>query len=88
MAGYVPGGDPHLNSGIVNRAFYLTAIDLGAFDAAKIWYATLQNLWPNAQFADAAHVCAEMARILSRDGTVARNAPQTVRAAFHEVGIS
>jgi hypothetical protein len=28
-----------------------------------------------------------MARILSRDGTVARNAPQTVRAAFHDVGI-
>jgi Zn-dependent metalloprotease len=87
MAGYVPGGDPHLNSGIINRTFYLTALDLGAFPAAKIWYAALQNLWPTAQFADAAHVCGEMARILARDGVVARQAPQTVRAAFHEVGI-
>jgi Zn-dependent metalloprotease len=87
MAGYVPGGDPHINSGIINRTFYLTAIDLGTFPAAKIWYATLQNLWPNAQFSDTAHVCAEMARIMARDGAVARNAPQTVRAAFHEVGI-
>jgi Zn-dependent metalloprotease len=87
MAGYVAGGDPHVNSGIINRVFYLTAIDLGTFKAAKIWYATLQNLWPKAQFADAAHVCSEMARILARDGVVARQAPQTVRAAFHEVGI-
>jgi Zn-dependent metalloprotease len=87
MAGYVPGGDPHVNSGIINRTFYLTAMDLGTFPAAKIWYATLQNLWPTAQFADTAHVCSEMARILARDGVVARQAPQTVRAAFHEVGI-
>lgn len=87
MAGYVPNGDPHLNSGIPNRAFYLAAIDLGTFSAAKIWYAALQTLWPNAQFADAAHQCAEMARVLARDGVVGRQAPQTVRAAFHEVGI-
>src|SRR2546428_3017582 len=44
MAGYVPGGNPHLNSGIINRWFYLMAIDLGMDAAAKIWYATLQNL--------------------------------------------
>ncbi len=87
MAGYVPGGDVHINSGIINRAFYLCAMDLGSFPAAKIWYATLQNLWPTATFSDCAHVCAEMARILARDGAVARQAPQTVRAAFHEVGI-
>jgi Zn-dependent metalloprotease len=87
MAGYVPGGDPHVNSGIINRAFYLTAIELGTFPAAKIWYATLQNLWPLAQFTDAAYVCANMARILARDGVVASQAPQTVRAAFREVGV-
>ncbi|MEV6350770.1 M4 family metallopeptidase [Actinoplanes sp. NPDC051851] len=88
MSQYVPGGDPHINSGIVNRAFYLTAIELGTFPAAKIWYATLQNLWPQAQFSDCAYVCAEQARILARDAKVGRNAPQTVRAAFREVGIS
>jgi len=87
MSGYVPGGDPHLNSGIINRAFYLTAIELGTFPAAQIWYNTLLNLWPNAQFADCAYICAEQARILARDGKVGRNAAQTVRAAFHEVGI-
>jgi Zn-dependent metalloprotease len=87
MAGYVAGGDPHLNSGIINRAFYLCAMDLGTFPAAKIWYATLQNLWSTAVFTDAAHVCAEMARSLVRDGVVPRHAPQTIRAAFREVGV-
>jgi len=87
MAGYVPNGDPHLNSGIINRVFYLIATDLGSFPAAKLWYATLQNLWPTAMFTDAAYVCSEMARVLARDGVVESQAAQTVRAAFHEVGI-
>ncbi|HEX5346448.1 MAG TPA: M4 family metallopeptidase [Pseudonocardiaceae bacterium] len=87
MAGYVDGGDPHVNSGIINRVFYLIATDLGSMPAAKLWYATLQNLWPAAQFSDAALVCGQMARILARDKTIARQGPQTVRAAFREVGI-
>jgi Zn-dependent metalloprotease len=87
MAGYVLGGDPHLNSGIPNRAFYLAAMELGTMNAAKIWYGALQSLWPTSQFADAAHQCGEMARILARDNAVPRNAPQVVRAAFKAVGI-
>jgi len=87
MAGYVPGGDPHVNSGIINRWFYLMAIDLGMDAAAKIWYATLQNLWPISQFADAAAVAAAQARILARAGTVPRRAPQTVRGTAKAQGI-
>lgn len=87
MAGYVPGGDPHLNSGIINRWFYLMAIELGMDAAARIWFATLQNLWPNAQFADAAAVAAVQARILARAGTVPSQAPQTVRGTAREQGI-
>ena len=87
MAGYVPGGDPHVNSGIINRWFYLMATDLGMNDAAVIWYATLQNLWPTAQFADAAHVAAAQARILARDGKVSSRAPQTVRGTARAQGI-
>ena len=87
MRDYVPGGDVHINSGIINRAFYLCAIELGTFPAARIFYATLQNLWPYAQFGDAAYVCAEQARILARDNKVARNAAQTVRSAFREVSV-
>jgi Zn-dependent metalloprotease len=87
MAGYVPGGDPHLNSGIINRWFYLMATDLGMNEAALIWYATLQNLWPTTQFADAAHVAAAQARILARDGKVPSRAPQTVRGTARAQGI-
>lgn len=87
MAGYVPGGDPHLNSGIINRWFYLMAVDLGMDPATKIWYATLQNLWPTAQFSDAASVAALQARILVRAGTVPSRAPQTVRATARAQGI-
>ncbi|WP_410585979.1 M4 family metallopeptidase [Amycolatopsis sp. lyj-23] len=87
MAQYVPGGDPHINSGIINRVFYLIATDLGTFPAAKLWYATLQKLWPTADFAAAADVCAQMARILARDDVIERQGAQTVRAAFHDVGI-
>ena len=87
MAGYVPGGDPHVNSGIINRWFYLMATDLGMDEAAVIWYATLQNLWPTAQFVDAAHVAAAQARILARDGKVASRAPQIVRGTARVQGI-
>lgn len=87
MVGYVTGGDPHLNSGIINRWFYLMAMDLGMDAAAKIWFATLQNLWPTAQFADAATVAAAQARILARTGTVPRRAPQTVRGTAKAQGI-
>ncbi|BCY07528.1 M4 family metallopeptidase [Actinoplanes sp. L3-i22] len=88
MSQYVPNGDPHVNSGIVNRAFYLTAIELGSFPAARVFYAALRGLWPRAQFTDGAYLCAEQARILARDGRIGRNAPQTVRAAFRAVGIN
>ena len=43
MDGYVEGGDVHINSGIPNRAFAVTATTLGGntWDAAgPIWYAT------------------------------------------------
>ncbi len=55
MDGYVAGGDVHINSGIPNHAFYVTAITLGgnAWDAAgPIWYAALGDpaLRPNATF--------------------------------------
>ena len=77
----------HINSGIINKAFYLTALDLGTPGAAQIWYAALQNLWPLAVFTDFATVAAAQARILARDQVVERQAPQTVRAAFREVGV-
>ncbi|MDQ3150575.1 MAG: M4 family metallopeptidase [Actinomycetota bacterium] len=91
MRDYYAGPDDnqgvHINSGIVNRAFYLTAGELGTEGAGRIWYAGLQNLWPTANFADAADVLSAQARILARDGLVARQAAQVVRGTFGAVGI-
>lgn len=91
MDNYYAGTDDnqgvHINSGIVNRAFYLTAAELGTEGAGGIWYAGLQNLWPTANFADAADVLSAQARILARDKTVDRQAAQVVRGAFRAVGI-
>lgn len=88
MSGYVPGGDPHVNSGIPNRWFYLICADLGSIDdAALIMYQTLQNLWPTATFRDAVEVAAFQARILARDKKVPAKAPQVVRAAGRAQGM-
>jgi Zn-dependent metalloprotease len=46
MRDYVPGGDPHDNSGIPNRAFHLCAMALGGRSwqrAGKLWYAALTH---------------------------------------------
>jgi Zn-dependent metalloprotease len=91
MSGYYSGPKDnygvHINSGIINRAFYLTAQELGTEGAGRIWYAGLLNLWPTAVFSDAAQVLSAQARILARDGVVDRQAAQAVRGAFRTVGV-
>jgi Zn-dependent metalloprotease len=91
MSNYYPGPADnqgvHINSGICNRAFYLTCEEIGTDAAGQIWYAGLQNLWPTAVFSDAATVLAAQARILARDEAVPRQAAQAVRAAWRSVGV-
>jgi Zn-dependent metalloprotease len=61
MRGYVQtqddNGGVHINSGIPNRAFALTAQAIGGNaweDAGLIWYKAMQMLTPKSQFQDAA----------------------------------
>ena len=80
-------GGVHINSGIPNKAFYLSAIAIGgnAWDVAgHIWYATLldSRLSATAQFQDFANLTADNARKLY--GASAREA---VVQAWHAVGI-
>ena len=57
-------GGVHINSGIPNKAFYLTAINIGGFAweaPGHIWYAALQASTPSTnfqQFADKTYVTA------------------------------
>ncbi|MBW4654236.1 MAG: M4 family metallopeptidase [Kaiparowitsia implicata GSE-PSE-MK54-09C] len=77
----------HINSGIPNRAFYLTALEIGTDQATLIWYHALNKLWPTANFADAVTVIVEQARQLTRDGKAPLGSPQVIRAAFKDVGL-
>src|SRR5919106_3226662 len=58
-------GGVHINSGIPNRAFYLTAIDLGGYawqKAGRIWYITItQKLREDSNFQKAAKSTYEVA---------------------------
>jgi Zn-dependent metalloprotease len=80
-------GGVHINSGIMNKAFYLTAIELGTNQAALIWYNALQNLWPTAIFKEAVGEIVKAARILAKNNTVDKEATQRVRTSFREVGL-
>jgi Zn-dependent metalloprotease len=54
------GGGVHINSGIPNHAFYLTAMEIGGFawvKTGKIWYVTLRDkIQPSSNFQDAANL--------------------------------
>jgi Zn-dependent metalloprotease len=81
-------GGVHINSGIPNRAFYVTALNLGGFaweKAGQIWYATLKDkLSASANFATAAAKTYEAAHDLYGQGSLEQ---QAVRAGWAEVGI-
>ncbi len=80
-------GGVHINSGIPNKAFYLSAIALGgnAWDVAgKVWYQTLldSRLSSTAQFQDFANLTADNAEKLY--GATEKAA---IVQAWHDVGI-
>jgi Zn-dependent metalloprotease len=82
-------GGVHINSGIPNRAFYLTAAALGgrAWErAGRIWYDTLCNrLRPNSTFADAAKNTIYSAGDLYGKGSPEQKA---VQSAWQTVGVT
>src|SRR5262245_32017428 len=80
-------GGVHINSGIPNHAFYLVATSLGGYawnDAGHIWYSTLRQLWPRANFQDCANVSSQVAGTLFGSGSTQQ---QAVREAWAQVGI-
>jgi len=81
-------GGVHINSGIPNRAFYVTAFNIGGFaweKAGQIWYVTLKSkLSASADFTMAAAKTYEAARDLYGQGSLEQ---QAVKAGWAEVGI-
>ena len=82
-------GGVHINSGIPNRAFYVTAFNLGGFaweKAGNIWYVTLRDkLTDSSNFAAAAAKTFEAAGQLYGAGSLEQ---QAVQAGWAEVGIT
>jgi Zn-dependent metalloprotease len=78
-------GGVHINSGIPNRAFVLTAQALkgNAWDVAgRIWYDTLLQLTTSSQFVECAKLTVQVA---TGHGAAAKKA---VKAAWKKVGIT
>lgn len=89
MRDYDKSGDPHINSGIPNHAFYLAAQALGGntWDRiAPIWYSALvsSRRSPNMTFAEFAKLTIHRAQLLFR---VTPSVAQTVEEAWREVGV-
>jgi Zn-dependent metalloprotease len=81
-------GGVHINSGIPNRAFYVTATNIGGHaweKAGYIWYVTLNSkLQARSDFMTTAAKTYEAARDLFGQGSLEQ---QAVRAGWAEVGI-
>ncbi len=89
MRDYDKSGDPHINSGIPNHAFYLAAQALGGntWDRiAPIWYSALvsSRRSPNMSFAEFAKLTIHRAQLLFR---VAPSVAQAVEEAWRAVGV-
>ncbi|HEX5810358.1 MAG TPA: M4 family metallopeptidase [Anaerolineales bacterium] len=82
-------GGVHINSGIPNRAFYMTAMELGGFAwerAGQIWYVTLKDkLTATSKFQDCAEMTYQAAAELFGAGSIEQ---QAVRKGWAEVGIT
>jgi Zn-dependent metalloprotease len=81
-------GGVHINSGIPNRAFYLTASSIGGYaweSAGRIWYTTLtQRLQRDSQFSDAAAATVAVAAELYGETS---SEEEATRDAWEQVGV-
>jgi Zn-dependent metalloprotease len=82
-------GGVHINSGIPNHAFYVTAREIGGYaweKAGAIWYKALtEKLKPTSNFTDAANLTFEAAADLFGSNSLEQNA---VKTGWAEVGIA
>ncbi len=78
----------HINSGIPNKAFYLSCIAIGLDDCAQIWFETLKQLWRTAKFNDMLEVILQTTEKLQNDGKVCSTATEAVEKSFATVGLS
>jgi len=78
----------HINSGIPNRAFYLTALEIGIDDSAILWFETLKVLWRTANFNDLVDTLLVTSNELIAQDKIPQNATEAIINSFAAVGLS
>jgi Zn-dependent metalloprotease len=82
-------GGVHINSGIINHAFYITAVEIGGFaweKAGQIWYRALtEKMTSSSNFQNAADLTFEAAGELFGANSLEQNA---VKLGWTQVGIT
>ncbi len=78
----------HINSGIPNRAFYLSCLEIGRDECALIWFETLKVLWRTADFNDMLDVILRVTEGLQIEGKVCNTALEAIEKSFSAVGLS
>ena len=83
-------GGVRINSGILNKSFYLVSVEIGTDNATVLWYNAWndsEHLHLNSQFKDAFEAILKAAQTLSNEGRLPQNTVEAVKRAFSEVGI-
>lgn len=78
----------HINSGIPNRAFYLSCLEIGMDECALIWFETLKVLWRTADFNDMLDVILQVTESLEKEDKVGKGAFEVIGNSFAAVGLS
>lgn len=78
----------HINSGIPNKAFYLSCLEIGLDECALIWFETLKVLWRTANFDDMLEVILKTTQKLSDGNKVRDSATEAITKSFATVGLT
>ena len=92
MDRYYTGDDDnqgvHINSGIPNKAFYLTVLEIGLDAAALLWFETLKSLWRTANFHDMLEILLSTSQRLIKEKKIDPLASTHILASFQQVGLT
>lgn len=78
----------HINSGIPNKAFYLSCLEIGIDECALIWFETLKVLWRTTNFNDMLETVIATAQKLNAEGKVCDKAVNAIANSFSQVGLT
>lgn len=85
--GKADNGGVHINSGILNKVFYLTATAIGTDKAALLWFDTLKMLKPTTSFRSFKTALLKQAKKMAKAGSVPTDTESVAKKSFLAVGL-